>query len=58
MAIDYRHELTSLVGEYLDRSGDAEVKGRQIRLLSSILEDVSKPTKMLIAKLNCETKCE
>lgn len=48
----------SLVGKYLDQNADAEVKGRQIRLLSSLLADVSKPTKMLVAKLNCETKCE
>lgn len=48
----------SLVGKYLDQNADTEVKGRQIQLLSSLLADVSKPTKMLVAKLNCETKCE
>ena len=47
-----------MLGKYLDQNADVEVKGRQIQLVSSILADVSKPTKMLVAKLNCETKCE
>ena len=42
----------------LEPSADAEVKGRQMQLLSSILADMSEPTRMLVVKLNCETKCE
>ena len=35
-----------------------EVKGRQVQLLSMMLADMLEPTDMLVAKLNCETKCE
>ena len=52
--------MTSLVGRTLPGNSevDAEVKGRQMQLLSAILADMSEPTEMLVAKLNCETKCE
>lgn len=53
---EFHQDLVSLVGESL--SSGAEVKQRQLQLLSSILSDMSEPTKMLVVKLNCETKCE
>ena len=40
-------ELTTEVG----------LKERQLQLLKSIISDVSEPTKQLLAKLNCTTKC-
>ena len=36
---------------------ETDVKERQVELLKSIVNDVSEPTKQLLAKLNCTTKC-
>lgn len=58
MTADFQQELTSLVGEHLEQNADAEVKARQMQLLSSLLADMSETTQMLVIKLNCETKCE
>lgn len=57
---DFQQEVTSLVEKRLTESAEvnAEVKGRQMQLLSAMLADMSEPTEMLVTKLNCETKCE
>ena len=39
-------------------TGDGNVKERQLILLKAITGDISEPSKQLIAKLNCESKCE
>lgn len=56
----FQNELTSLVEGYLSEGSEVnhEVKGRQMQLLSMMLADMSEPTDVLVAKLNCETKCE
>ena len=56
----FQQQLTSLVEQFLSELPDVddEVKGRQVQLLSMMLADMSDPTDMLVAKLNCETKCE
>ena len=59
-AVAFQQELTSLVEGYLSEGSevDDEVKGRQMQLLSMILSDMSEPTDVLVAKLNCDTHCE
>ena len=53
---EFHDDLLSWVQEKL--ASEAEVKGRQLQLLSSILSDTSEVSKMLVVKLNCEAKCK
>ena len=56
LTAEFHQQLASLVEGSLD--SNAEAKPRQMQLLSALVSDMSEPTAKLVAKLNCETKCE